>query len=622
MDDSRTSNPPSPAFDLLNQPFRILSIDPAATSQRVLDAFEMARRNYVATDEVLSSARDDLLDPSRRLDCELAFPLDGPAAEVPALFAALTAGSPTGESLAVANRLAPLARANFLAHIAARRPASSALLFALVESHAFIDATQIFDALKRFRAAAAIPAPALVSVNQGLEKLLGAHASAALAGFEDIDQAIEPVLTCSAHALRRGGAYRSVLAPLLARYRELIKARQASCVEQIEIAGRALQGRPAEIALLEPLARALGDWVVLCRPLMLVADGAEPGRPELELAPKQIRLLTADLASRGQYGCALQLASIGIDAFFLMPTVVHELRQDMELIARLAQQAKLEPLLDMIDRLQAAPAAVIVALTAGPFGDAAPEPAKALWEVFLGVLKATDETRPVEPWRFVRNFAMHLSGAHGSPAAAASVLLGLLGHGEAVGVNPDVLGALHQDLVAVTPGRRKAGSARPAASAGRRSAALAAALAGLALVAGVSAVALYEGAGRLPQGWLRALSGRPGEVAPSNPEIAYPEITPAVGTGQHLALPGVRYCHYQAARLEIIKLAARSPEDVRAYNLLVVDYNSRCSDFFYQDKDLAQVNAEVAARRTRFEADAKRIMAGWPRHAPDGSNSR
>lgn len=93
MDDRRTNNQPSASFDLLNQPFCILGIDPAATAQRVLDAFEIARRNYRATDEVLGSARDDLLDPSRRLDCELAFPLDGPAAELPALFAALSAGS-------------------------------------------------------------------------------------------------------------------------------------------------------------------------------------------------------------------------------------------------------------------------------------------------------------------------------------------------------------------------------------------------------------------------------------------------------------------------------------------------------------------------------------------------
>ena len=417
------------------------------------------------------------------------------------------------------------------------------------------------------------------------------------------------MLTCSEQAVERGGAYLSVLARLLESYRELTRARRASCVQQIEIAGRALQERPAEIALLELLARALHDWVVLCRPLMLVGADADPGRAELKLAPQQIRLLTADLASRGQYGCALQLASIGIDAFFLMPAVVRELRQDMELIARLAQQAKFEPLLDMIDRLQGAPAAVTAALTGQPFGEASPEPAKALWEVFLQVLRATDATRPVEPWRFLRNFALHLSGDHGSPAAAELVLLGLLRHGGAVGVNPEVLGALRQDLNAATPSRRKAGSARPRTPAAGRSKPVAAALAGLAVVAAVAGFAFYRGAGGIPQGWFHAVLGKSGEVP-------YPEIAPAVGTGQHLALPGVRYCHYQAARLEIIKQAARSPEDVRAFNLLVVDYNSRCSDFFYQDKDLEQVTAEVAARRTQFEADAKRIMAGWPGHTP------
>ena len=610
MDDSRTSNPPSPAFDLLNQPFRILGIDPAATSQRVLDAFEMARRNYVAIDEVLSRARDDLLDPSRRLDCELAFPLDGPAAEIPALLAALTSESSTDELLALADRLAPLARANFTAHVAGRRPASSALLFALVESHVFINSVQIFEALKRFRTAAAMPAPALVSVNQGLEKLLSAHARAALAGFEQFDQAIEPMLGCTQQVLERGGAYLSVLGRLLENYRELIRAPQADCFDAIEVAGRALQQRPADSASLERLARALHDWVVLSRPLMLAAPTAGIGRVELELAPRAVRLLTAELASRGQYDSALQLASIGTDAFLLMPAVVDEFRQDVELIARLALQAKLEPLLDLIDRLQAAPAAVISALTVRPFGAASPEPARALWDQFLAVLQATDATKPVEPWRFLRNFAMHLSGHHGSTAGAASLLIGLVRHGEAVGVNPEIVQALRRDLATLRPGGRKR-ALLSGTKPGRRSRTLAAALAAVILVAGLSALALHEGAGHVPQGWYHALSSRLGEMTQS-----YPETAPPVGTGQHLSLSGVRYCHYQAARLEIIKQAARSPEDVRAFNLLVVDYNSRCSDFFYQDKDLAQVNAEVAARRPELEADAKRMMAGWPGHAP------
>ncbi len=614
MDDSRTSHPPSPAFDLLNQPFRLLGIDPSASSQRVLDGFEMARRNYAAIDEVLNDARDRLLEPSRRLDCELAFPLDGPAAELPALFASLSTEASTDDLLALADRLAPLARANLAAHVAAHRPAPAALLFALVESHVFIDASQIFEALKRFRTAAAMPAPALVSVNQGLETLLSTHARAALSGYQQVEQAIEPMLGCTNQVLERGGAYLSVFGRLLENYRELIRAPQADCLNEIEIAGRALQQRPDESRLLERLTRALHDWVVLGRPLMLAEPSIGIGRPELASAPAALRLLIAELASRGQYDRALQIASLGSDAFLLMPAVLNEFRQDINLVDRLAQQARLEPLLDLIERLQAAPATLIPSLTVGPFGEASPEPAKALWHEFLAVLQATELTKPVEPWRFLRNLAMHLSANHGSTAAAASLLIGLVRQGEAVGVNPEIIQALRRDLAALRPGGHRKVSGAWARVRGR-SRAVAGALAGLALVAGVSAFALYEGAGRLPQGWLHALSSPSDHAARS-----YPETAPPVGTGQHLSLPGVRYCHYQAARLDFIKQAARSPEDVRAFNLLVVDYNSRCSDFFYQDKDLAQVNAEVAARRTELEADARRIMAGWPGHAADASN--
>jgi len=77
----------------------------------------------------------------------------------------------------------------------------------------------------------------------------------------------------------------------------------------------------------------------------------------------------------------------------------------------------------------------------------------------------------------------------------------------------------------------------------------------------------------------------------------------------------VRYCHFQEERLRILKGAARSAEDTRAFNTLVVDYNSRCSDFFYRDSDVATVTAEIAANRQRLTDEAGRIMSTWPGHA-------
>lgn len=614
MDSRPTSDQPS-HFDLLTQPFRLLGIDPAATSRQVNDAFEIARLNHIAADGVLSSARDAILDPLRRLSCELAYPLDGPAAETPALFAALADAASTSELLVIADRLAPLARSNFVAHIAAHRPANSELLYALLVSHIFMDPTQIFEVLKTFRAAAGIPAPALVNVNQGLDELLHIHISAALAGFDTIDQAAEPVLTCAQRILEhKEDYYVKVLRSFLGPYRELIKARQATRAQQIDIYGQALRDLPTDVASLERFTGALNEWATLCRPLML-AEVNQAHEPEFQVSANYVRSLIADLATREHYDVALLVAHVASEVFGLIPATLEQFSMDIELVERLSLQSKLKPLEGLIAHLESEPAALIAALAAQGFGQTSMGPSRPLWETFLQVLKATDELKPIEPWRLVRNLAMRLGRDRGFPGSAAAILLGLIRHGDVVAVAPEVLQALRRDLAAVTPVQLAAPIVAKR-KVKRPPGAIAVWVAGLVLAAALAGLAFYLGFDRPPFIWFHTASRGSGETA----STTYTELMPAVGTGQHLALAGVRYCHYQAERLRIIKEQAQSPEDIRAFNLLAVDYNARCSDFFYQENDLKRVMAEVAARRTKLEADARNIMASWPGHDTDRAN--
>ncbi|MEH2614486.1 hypothetical protein [Bradyrhizobium sp. AZCC 1693] len=97
-----------------------------------------------------------------------------------------------------------------------------------------------------------------------------------------------------------------------------------------------------------------------------------------------------------------------------------------------------------------------------------------------------------------------------------------------------------------------------------------------------------------------------------------PELFPPVGKGQRFPREYVRYCHFQEERLRVVKQQVRGPEDIRAYNALANDYNSRCSDFFYQDEDLRLVKEEVIAKRKLLEADAERILSTWPWHKSAG----
>jgi hypothetical protein len=100
--------------------------------------------------------------------------------------------------------------------------------------------------------------------------------------------------------------------------------------------------------------------------------------------------------------------------------------------------------------------------------------------------------------------------------------------------------------------------------------------------------------------------------------VSEPEVVPPVGTGQRFSLVYVRYCHFQEERLRVIKQEVNGPQDIQAFNILANDYNSRCSNFYYQDDDLKIVMDQVNAKKQILEGDARRILATWPWHsAPD-----
>jgi hypothetical protein len=115
--------------------------------------------------------------------------------------------------------------------------------------------------------------------------------------------------------------------------------------------------------------------------------------------------------------------------------------------------------------------------------------------------------------------------------------------------------------------------------------------------------------------WMAQAIRMPTAQMPTAAVSTKEEIKPAVGTGQRFSVGNVRYCSFQEERLRVMKSAVRGPEDVRAFNLLIVDYNSRCSDFLYRDSDVATVAAERAANRQRLAVEAQHIIATWPGHA-------
>ena len=196
MQDQLTSNPAAPRYARLIDRFNLLGTDPAATSAEVTQAYGFACERDVASNQVLTEARDSVLDPVRRLLCELAYPLDSTVAQVEAFYAGLSDNATPSKLLPLASALPPLSKANFLARLAARQPADATVLTALVEAHAAIEATTIFDVLRQYRNRSGFPRPSLLDTGQGLQELLTVHSEAALAAFEKVQSAATPLLGC------------------------------------------------------------------------------------------------------------------------------------------------------------------------------------------------------------------------------------------------------------------------------------------------------------------------------------------------------------------------------------------------------------------------------------------
>jgi hypothetical protein len=367
-------------FDLFAHPFHILRIDPTASNDQVRAAVGIAQTSGLASADAIILASDAILDPERRLSCELSYPVDSQTSEVERLYALLSSGAPTKDLVLFANSLPSLSRANVIAHVACRQPAEGAMLYALINSHASIDATELYAKLKATRTAAGIPAPSWVSVNQGLNELLISHLRAAYAVYPTIEDAYEPVLECTELIFEQGERYQGeALSIILKPYRDSIAPLQATGVELIRSACERLQLHPDDESNLTELKEVLTDWEMLCRPLILLEALQDRHQPDFDIPTHHVRALMAHLSIHHHYEIALKIAHLARDALSSLPASVRQLDEDVASIESLSLQAKIEPLQTLINRLEGEPGCLIAALRKDGFGPQSTEPAKSLW---------------------------------------------------------------------------------------------------------------------------------------------------------------------------------------------------------------------------------------------------
>jgi hypothetical protein len=606
------ANHPTQRFDPIGQPFRVLNINPSATAAQVAAAYAFAVQQREGSQEALIDARNAILDIDLRLSCELAYPIDGAADQIEPFYAALSSDMLAPELLQITHHLGPLSQANFLASLGSRRPIESSQLIALIEAQAAVDANEVYDILRGVRHRAGLAPPSLVNVSQELQRLFIVQGEAALSGFDTAQQAAAALSECTKTVLADGERYRiEALSDLLNAYRRSTAPERSKAGADIRDACENVQRHADDSSAIEKLTGALAVWGLLCQPLIAFNAYADQHDPDVEDAIDHLQVLLADLSARRHLDTFRIVVETARTLFGSTPDHVGPFDQTALLFQKLSCEAEIAALDELIEQALA-DSSLIKILERDGFGDKSSQPALGLWQTFCRAINTTKTSEYADqPWILIRDLASKLGESPDNLAAASSVLSGAIQHAEDQAADPEIQETFRADL-------RDAQARHPGIASGKRLAwgrfGKRALLAGAALIGSVCVFMLYR---HFEPIVLRELSRAPNLSTVQTSTPADAEVIPPVGRGQRLALSSVRYCRFQEERLRIVKRHVNGSEDVRAYNMLASDYNSRCSDFFYQDKDQKDVSDEMEVKRHLLEADAMRILATWPWHTAD-----
>ena len=509
--------------EVSDQPFRLLGVDPAATRAQVNSAFELAKQQAFTSEQVLVTAREVLLDPTRRLPYELAYPLGHPVSELDEWHRLVSEDTPSDKLLAHAAAFTPLSQANFFAFVAGHRAAEAELLYAMTNAYGRIELTDVYDQLKNTRRLSEYPPPPLGLVSEGLDGQFHKDCRRAISAYDQIDQASEAVAGCVEKVLAAGERYQvNALSRLLLTYHNATLEAQRSSLADVESACDEVEGHAEQQGVADPLWVALDRWTAVCRPLLMYESRARALGEPLQTPLARLRSLIIDLALNAHYERAIELAALGKEKLSLVPAS-----------ARLLEEAAI----------------------------------------------------PAE-------LAVRTRRARELSSRAAPV-----------------------DLDRTTAPIAKHGTSRIS---GKKSAVYA--LAASVVFCAVLLLFKFEQPRLMVANALARSFGQ--KTASLRLESSDEEVAPAVGTQQHMTLANLRYCKFQEERIRLIKPAVKTAEDTLAFNLLAVDYNSRCSDFLYRDSDASIVQIELVNNRQRFAVDAERIISVWHGLAAQGQTSK
>lgn len=652
-------------FSLRTNPFALLKVSPRAKIAEIEDAFEDAVIERPNDEQVLLKIKQLLLTPNARLIAELSWLSEISPRRADQLVAMLDRAAAASLFSAIPD-LPPLSSANLAAESAAKF-SDIRFIPLLINAHRQISSEATLSVLNSTRASAGFARVESSQITDALRTLRTAHARSALAAIiaqKNPAQALADLL------IGGNDPYDPMLKEIFREYDNWSSPHLGEIERDIDAALISLMA--GDDRGVESVNGLLTSWDELSQPAQLYCQLSGLDEERSLRIYRRVRNHCIDLANdQRRFDEAHAVAAVMRDLFKELPTAASELRADVDTLARLSLEKKVEdalaPLLSAVAAAKADVSRVASELKATGFTDRASASVAPLYKAFVQTTKTVAGGDHADaPTRIMRSFALDLNNEHDDAAAAVALLKGLA----AVSwpIDPDLADQIatdirisqnnidHGRLTKALEGKNHGEALRiidlmvARNPTGEEGAQLRLLQDGLkqarnkrylkwggwaAAIAFVLYMIAQEGGGSSyspPATYTPDASQPPVEAIPlpSTPELPTEATVPAdpavvdatsamgvsqppVGTDLEFDSSQVRYCTFEKARLTALEnmISNTNSTAIDGFNGRVDDYNSRCGSFRYHVADLDAANAIVERDADRITSEARAIAEGW-----------
>jgi hypothetical protein len=643
-------------FDLLLNPFAILSVTPSASKEEIAEAFNERLADGSIDESLLREARRVLLVPNQRLTAELSYLIDTPQKTILQTLRRVEDAIDISAQKDIARSLPPLSRLNLLAH-AASSSCDSELLVSIVDARSEIDPKALTKKLSQTRSAAGLSRLTAEIVEAGLQTHFAKLGVSVLLSYSDVDRAATDMKRCVDHSLITSATEnQETLGLLLKAYGSRVSSDRSRYAADAESALEDISEDPTDGSALQNLSHSLEKWERLSHPIQAYEKHLDRDDQESRVMYRKTRELALDLANTHErYDASLAIFRLCKRIFVDQPGAVEQVDDDIRELDEILVMSSAKPLMLIVNRLSDDPKGLVRDLRVSKFGSSSKGIAADLYNTFQQTVQKLSDTVHFDlPWMMLRDLSIKLNNDHHDPTSGVTILEFVTAHPLFDKVSSDHRSQLKADEKTC---RQNAYEQKLAiAFQNKDTPAVAEAAQQLAFITDdpekksqytklsgalqkkvkksiwpfvVTAIfVLMVAVGVMDKKPNRTYSPPvPTIPKPSTRQTPPPMITPTpeihADTGmelrptssvnQEFTIENLRYCMRESKRLEIIKPLVSFDDNkvIDLFNADINDFNARCANYRYFERDRITINRETNTLEKRIEQEAFERLKRW-----------